>query len=151
MGPLINSHSHKHSTPPLHLLPWKYMSAREYIFLSHAPCVYRYNKEKFVRRKMYSLALVFSFWKFQKIRGVTSPFSTDLTPPNLTDLEHHVMDWLTCNQRIIVFILPMSKLKVGSSGFSKIICLLHSDSHCSFILIWGRRGFQTLLMGACGL
>ena len=43
----------------IHLLPWKYMSAREYIFLSHALCVYRYNEEKFVRRKIYSLALVF--------------------------------------------------------------------------------------------
>ena len=41
------------------------MSAREYIVPFHAPFVYRYNKEKFVRRKMYSLALV-------KIRDVIS-------------------------------------------------------------------------------
>ena len=52
-GPLINSHSHRHLTPPLHLQPWIYMSTREYIFLFHAPCVYRYNKEKIVRGKMY--------------------------------------------------------------------------------------------------
>ena len=58
-GPLINWHSHRHFTPPLHLQLWEYMSAREYIFLSHSLCVYRYNKEEFVRRKMYSLALVF--------------------------------------------------------------------------------------------
>ena len=58
-GPLISSHSHIHFTPPLHLQPWICMSAMENIFLFHAPCVYRYNKETFVRRKMYSLALVF--------------------------------------------------------------------------------------------
>ena len=57
-GPLINSHSNRHLTPPLHLQPWKYMSTREYIFLSHAPCEHRYKKEKFVRRKIYSLALL---------------------------------------------------------------------------------------------
>ena len=51
-------------TPPLHLQPLIYMSAWEYIFLCHAPCVFRYNKEKFIRRKMYSLAIVFS--KFKK-------------------------------------------------------------------------------------
>ena len=35
--------------------------------------------------------------------------------------------------------VPISKLKVGSRGFSNMIYLLHSDSHCSVILIWGRR------------
>ena len=52
-GPLINSYSNRHLTPPLHLQLWIHMSAREYVFLFHALCVYRYNKEKFVRRKMY--------------------------------------------------------------------------------------------------
>ena len=44
---LINTYSNRHLTPPLHLQPWEYISAREYIFLSCAPCAYRYNKEKF--------------------------------------------------------------------------------------------------------
>ena len=48
-GPLIYSHSHRHLTPHLHLQPCIYMS--EDIFLFHAPYVYRYNKEKIVRRK----------------------------------------------------------------------------------------------------
>ena len=30
--PLINTHSNRHLSPPLHLQPWKYMSASEYIF-----------------------------------------------------------------------------------------------------------------------
>ena len=51
-GPLINSHFHRHLTPPLHLQPWKYMSAREYNFLSHELCTEaqqdkpKLNKEK---------------------------------------------------------------------------------------------------------
>ena len=58
-GPLNNWHSHRHLTPPLQLQPWKYMSAMEYIFFSYSPCAYRYTKEKFVNRKIYTVALVF--------------------------------------------------------------------------------------------
>ena len=45
-GSLINSHSNRNT-----------FTAQD---LSHAPCVhvYRYTKEKFIKRKMYSLALV---------------------------------------------------------------------------------------------
>ena len=32
-----------------------------------------------------------------------------------------------------------------------MISVLHSDSHCSVISIWGRRGFQTLFVGVCEL
>ena len=58
-GPLINSPYHRHLTPPLHSQPRKYMSANKYIFLSHDLCVYQYYKGQFVRRKIYSIALVF--------------------------------------------------------------------------------------------
>ena len=52
----------------------------------------------------------------------------------------------------LIHSVPLSKPKVGLGGFSlKMICLLHSDSHCSVISIWGRRGLQTLFKGACGL
>ena len=37
---------------------------------------------------------------------------------------HHVMDWLTCNrknERINSIFVPLSKLKVGSDGFLKMI------------------------------
>ena len=34
---------------PVHLQVWKCMSAREYISLSYAECVYDYNERKFVR------------------------------------------------------------------------------------------------------
>ena len=47
---------------------------------------------------MYSLGLVFEFWKFQKIRGVTS-FSTDLNPTYLTDLEYESRNKLTTTPR----------------------------------------------------
>ena len=96
-GPLINSHSHRHLTPPLHLQPWKFLSSREFFFLSHALCVYRYNKEKFLRKKMYSLALVFWLWKF---RGVTSPLSHfSRTWPLLNWQRHHVKVWITWNRK----------------------------------------------------
>ena len=52
-GNRINTHSNRQLTPPLHLQSWKYISARDYIVYYYAPCAYRYNKDKFVRRKMY--------------------------------------------------------------------------------------------------
>ena len=56
-------------------------------------------------------------------------------------LQTHVMDWLTYNQKIIVFILSQCwNSRLVQAGL-KMRCLLYNDSHCSDILIWGRRGF----------
>ena len=134
-GPLINSHSQKHLTPLLNLQPWIYMSAREYIFFYHAPCVYRYNKETFVRRKNILacariLILKISInlhWDSHSPRTWTFlTWPTKNMNREINWQRLHVIDWLTCNQKKYCFILfqcQNSMLFYGYLPFTRWLAL----------------------------
>ena len=114
-GPLINSHSHRHLTPPYIYSP-RYIWVQGSTFLSFMLHVYiDIIEEKNVLACSCILILKISINRCSDISIeilLHSPRTwTLLTWPTknmnceINWQRHHVMDLLTCNQKIIVFIL----------------------------------------------
>lgn len=97
------------------------MSAREYIFISYAPCAYQYNK-KIRKEDMYSVAQ-YSHSKISKLLGLISPlkymysFSTGINPFNLTDLNYEYHATLTTTSMIVFILSHCHNPRLVQAGF----------------------------------
>ena len=137
-APLINSHSHRHLIPPLHLQPWIYLSAREYIFLFHAQCVYRYNKEKFVRKKSSNSTHAFRSTQLNLD-------SSSLNKPEKSKLPCHVRCHVICSKDLIWW-MQFQKIVIQNIKAAKAILYWKSKHGRYQEKLWQKYAFMILIL-----
>ena len=129
------------------------MSAREYIFLFHTPCIYRYNKKNRREKNVLACARILILkisknpWCHISIEIVIlhglEPWPTSNMNREINWQRHHVMDWSTYNRKMIIFILSQCQNpRLDQAGFQRLSAFYTVTRTFLLYKFWEGGGFK---------